>query len=182
MSEPPESTLGTTIRRLRQSRGLSLRDLAGLMGQFGCPLDYSQLSRIENGAGTHTDNLEGIAKCLDVQVPDLFTHTQPPARNAMNRDWIAQCVVTQHYRYSRHGDAERQNDGLSLSEVEEALATGRILEQYSDTGRGESCLVAGFANGGKPIHVVCGRMNDWMVVVTVYIPTPPKFKTPFERG
>jgi hypothetical protein len=42
--------------------------------------------------------------------------------------------------------------------------------------------VAGFTDGGKPVHVVCGRMDDWMVIVTVYVPTPPKFKNPYERG
>lgn len=100
----------------------------------------------------------------------------------MDLDWLRQCVTAQRYRYSRHGDRERQNDGLSLLEVEQALLTGRILEDYPDTGRGESCLVAGFTDGGTPIHVVCGRMADWMVVITVYVPTPPRFKTPFERG
>lgn len=100
----------------------------------------------------------------------------------MDQDWIAQCVTAQRYRFSRHGDRERQNDALSLLDVEQALRSGRILEQYPDTGRGESCLVVGFSDSGKPIHIVCGRMGDWMVVVTVYIPTPPKFKTPFERG
>ncbi|HYN77049.1 MAG TPA: DUF4258 domain-containing protein [Lamprocystis sp. (in: g-proteobacteria)] len=100
----------------------------------------------------------------------------------MELTWILDRVTAQRYRYSRHGDKERQNDRLSLLEVEEALLSGRILEQYPDTGRGESCLVAGFADDGKPVHIVCGRMDEWMIVVTVYVPTPPKFKTPFERG
>jgi len=69
-----------------------------------------------------------------------------------------------------------------LVEVEQGPLSGRVLERYPDTGRGVSCLVAGFSNGGKPVHVVCGRMGVWMVVVTVYIPKPPKSKTPFERG
>jgi len=64
----------------------------------------------------------------------------------------------------------------------EALLAGRILEQYEDTGRGESCLVVGFSDAGKPVHVVCGRMGDWMVIITVYIPSPPKFVTPFQRS
>ena len=64
----------------------------------------------------------------------------------------------------------------------EAVLSGRILEQYPDTGRGESCLVAGFSDDGKPVHIVCGRIDEWMIVFTVYVPTPPKFKTPFERG
>jgi hypothetical protein len=100
----------------------------------------------------------------------------------MRLEWILGCLRAQRYRYSRHGDRERQNDGLTLLEVEQAMLSGRVLEHYADTGRGESCLVAGFADNGKPVHVVCGIQGDWMVVVTVYIPTPPKFLTPFERG
>lgn len=83
---------------------------------------------------------------------------------------------------SEHGDQERQNDNLNLAEIEEALLTGRILEHYEDTGRGESCLVAGFTHLGKPIHLVCGARGDWLVIITIYIPGPPKFKTPYERG
>jgi len=71
---------------------------------------------------------------------------------------------------------------LSLNDVEQALLSGRILEQYADAGRGESCLVVGFSDTGKPVHVVCGRMDDWMVIITVYIPAPPKFVTPFQRS
>jgi hypothetical protein len=97
-------------------------------------------------------------------------------------EWIQSCIRSGDYLYSRHGDRERQADGLSLMEVEEALLGGRDLEHYADTGRGASCLVAGFTQAGKPIHAVCGIMGLRMVIVTVYIPTPPKFKNPFERG
>lgn len=97
-------------------------------------------------------------------------------------DWIKQCVVDERYRYSRHGDKERQNDNLSLLEIEQALLNGRIIEQYPDTGRGESCLLVGFTDAGAPVHVVCASMGDWLIIVTVYIPTPPKFKNPYERG
>jgi len=79
------------------------------------------------------------------------------------------------------GPRERQNDALTLAEVEQALLTSRILEEYPDAGRGESGLLAGFADSGKPIHAVCGRQGDWLVIVTVYIATPPRFITPFER-
>ena len=91
-------------------------------------------------------------------------------------------IITGGYFYSQHGDAERQNDNLSLLDVEESILNGRILEEYEDTGRGESCLLAGFANSGKPIHAVCGCNGNNLIIVTVYIPTPPKFKNPYERG
>lgn len=96
--------------------------------------------------------------------------------------WILERIRKDEYYFSKHGDQERQNDNLTIAEVEEALLGGRILEQYEDSGRGESCLVAGFTEAGKPIHIVCGRRGDWLVIITVYIPRPPKFKTPYERG
>jgi hypothetical protein len=97
-------------------------------------------------------------------------------------DWIKQAVLDNDYRYSRHGDQERQDDDLTLVQVKQALLNGRILEQYADTGRGLSCLVAGFTDDGIPIHAVCGSMGKTLVIITVYIPAPPKFKNPFERG
>ena len=96
--------------------------------------------------------------------------------------WIHSKVREGEYYFSRHGDQERQNDNLTVSEVEEALLTGRILEQYDDTGRGESCLVVGFTERGKPLHIVCGAIEDRVAIVTVYIPIPPTFNNPFERG
>lgn len=91
--------------------------------------------------------------------------------------------VREHeYYFSKHGDSARQNENLLITEIEEALLTGRILEKYKDTGRGESCLVAGFSNSGKPVHTICGKRGDHLVLITMYVPKPPKFKTPYERG
>ena len=100
----------------------------------------------------------------------------------MEINWVKEKVRQEEYFYSLHGDQERQNDNLLLAEVEEVLLNGRIIEEYQDTGRGVSCLVVGFTELGKPIHVVCGKSKDSLVIITVYIPSPPKFKTPYERG
>ncbi len=51
-------------------------------------------------------------------------------------EWIHECVRSGHYYFSRHGDDERENDNLTIAEVEKAILTGRILEEYEDTGRG----------------------------------------------
>jgi hypothetical protein len=66
-------------------------------------------------------------------------------------------------------------------QVEAALLNGEILEQYSDTGRGESCLIVGFADR-LPIHIICGWRGDKVAVITLYIPRPPKFVDPWTRG
>ncbi len=85
------------------------------------------------------------------------------------------------YIYSHHAEIERRAEALTFAQVEEALLNGRILEQYPDTGRGESCLVVGFAEG-IPIHAVCGWRGEKVVLITVYIPRPPKFIDPWTRG
>jgi hypothetical protein len=97
-------------------------------------------------------------------------------------EWIHKKIKSEEYDYSKHGDQERQNEILLITEIEDAILAGRILEEYEDTGRGESCLLVGFTQQGKPIHVICGSRGDRLVIITVYIPKPPKFKTPYERG
>lgn len=96
--------------------------------------------------------------------------------------WIKEKAGKGDWYISRHGDDERQKDGISIDEIETILRNGIILEQYADTGRGDSCLVGGFAMEGKPIHLVYGRRGGSLVVITVYVPKPPKFKSPWERG
>lgn len=100
----------------------------------------------------------------------------------MDIRWIKEKIANEDFILSLHGDKERQNDSLTISEIKEALLNGIIIEYYEDTGRGESCLVAGFTDYGKPIHIVCGQMFEKVVIITVYIPSPPKFKSIYQRG
>lgn len=90
-------------------------------------------------------------------------------------------VRLNRYAYSLHAELERKTEELTFAQIEQAILNGSILEQYPDTGRGESCLVVGLADR-VPIHVVCGWRGDRIVLVTVYIPRPPKFSDPWTRG
>jgi hypothetical protein len=99
----------------------------------------------------------------------------------MDIEEIKTKVRANEYIYSHHADLERRADDLTLAQVEDALLIGEILEQYPDTGRGESCLVVGFS-GETPIHAVCGWRGDKVVLITVYIPGPLHFVNPWTRG
>jgi hypothetical protein len=99
----------------------------------------------------------------------------------MDADEIQERVRANAYLYSQHADLERKADDLTIAQAEEALPICQVLERYPDTGRGESCLVAGFA-GAQPIHAVCGRRGDVLVLITVYVPRPPHFVDPWRRG
>lgn len=99
----------------------------------------------------------------------------------MNIADIQTRVRRNQYMYTFHAEIERRADELTFAQVEEALLNGEIIEAYLDTGRGESCLVVGFA-GNLPIHVVCGWRGEKIVLITVYIPRQPKFLDPWTRG
>ena len=73
----------------------------------------------------------------------------------MEIESIQEKIFAEEYVYTSHADIERKADDLTLMQVEEALLNGEILEQYSDTGRGESCLILGYSSN-LPIHIVCG--------------------------
>jgi hypothetical protein len=91
-------------------------------------------------------------------------------------------VESQAYQISIHADDERIADGLTLLQVETALMHCEIIEAYPDDPRGESCLALGFVHG-KAIHVVCGKNRaGHMVLITVYIPSMPKWKDPRNRN
>ena len=99
----------------------------------------------------------------------------------MNIEDIRVKVTAEEYVYSQHADIERRADDLTFAQIEEALLKGSVLEQYADSGRGESCLVVGFAKE-VPIHVVRGWRGERLAIIRVYIPRPPKFIDPWTRG
>ena len=100
----------------------------------------------------------------------------------MTDAWIRERVQRHEYLISQHAEIERRNDALSLSDIERVLLNGVTIEEYPDTGRGPSCLVCGSTND-RTVHVACGRNRySWLVIVTVYVPSMPKWKTPTERN
>lgn len=85
---------------------------------------------------------------------------------------IRRLVAEGRYEYSKHAERERQADMIRTSELEEALRTCEIIENYPDDRRGPSCLVLGFS-GQRPIHAVCCLKRDpeELFLITVYDPS-----------
>ena len=97
-------------------------------------------------------------------------------------EFIHREIEKQTYQISIHADDERLADGLKIDELELALTNCEIIEQYPEDPRGESCLALSFVVG-KPIHFVCGiNRAGHLVLITVYIPSMPKWKDPYTRN
>ena len=98
-------------------------------------------------------------------------------------DFIRTDITQQSYEISIHADDERLADGLTVLQLEVALSNCEVLERYPDDPRGESCLVLGFTREDTPIHTVCGRNPaGHLILITVYIPTMPKWREPRTRN
>lgn len=91
-------------------------------------------------------------------------------------------VRTGEYFMSQHAIRESAKDGLSDEDIEKAVLNGMILEDYPDDARGKSCLVCGPYGEDKYLHIIVGFKDNEMIVITVYIPEPPKWYTAFKRG
>lgn len=54
---------------------------------------------------------------------------------------------------------------------------GAIIEPYPDDPRGASCLILGYTSQNKPLHVVCGRLEeDEILIITAYEPDPREWE------
>lgn len=96
--------------------------------------------------------------------------------------WIQERACRNEFQLTEHAHKERQEENIETGEIREALMNCEMLESYPEDPRGLNCLVLGYS-GLRPIHVVCGRArNGWLLVITVYIPQPPKWVDPRTRG
>lgn len=99
----------------------------------------------------------------------------------MDIEDIKSSVKAGDFRLSLHAEIEAVNENLEIAQIVRSILNNQVLEEYPDTGRGESCLLVGFADS-IPIHAVCGFRANVVIVITVYIPGPPKFADPWTRS
>ena len=58
---------------------------------------------------------------------------------------------------------------VSPAEVRQVVETGAIVEDYPEDPRGRSCLMLALCQG-RPVHVVCSPKEDYLAIITAYIP------------
>ena len=82
---------------------------------------------------------------------------------------------------TQHAQQEMAEEEIMLGEVLQALANGQVLEDYPQHRRGACCLVGGWTQAGRPLHVVCTTARPVLIIITAYEPKPPKWVTPTQR-
>ena len=79
-----------------------------------------------------------------------------------------------------HTEKLRQRK-ISIATIEQAVIEGSIIESYPDDPRGPSCLVMGYGEERRPIHIVCANLQSPAVlIVTAYEPDPQEWEADWQ--
>lgn len=70
---------------------------------------------------------------------------------------------------------------IATTEVEAVVKTGEVIEDYPENARGHSCLMLGYGRDDRAIHVVCAPKDDYLAIITAYLPDPNQWTSDF-RG
>lgn len=105
----------------------------------------------------------------DLTTPQLILERiQNQARNAS-------------FRLTQHAQQEMVEEEITLDEVTQALLHGSIIEDYPQHRRGPCCLVSGFSDDRRPLHIVCTSAQPLLIIITVYEPKLPKWLNSLQR-
>jgi hypothetical protein len=89
---------------------------------------------------------------------------------------LRQKVLRGDYAVSfTHTEKLRQRQIRALDN-EQAVANGKIIEDYPDDPRGLSLLLFGMAKK-RPLHIICGNLDDdEILIVTAYEPNEEEWE------
>jgi hypothetical protein len=69
---------------------------------------------------------------------------------------------------------------ISTQEVRAVVTQGQLVETYPEDVRGHSCLLLGYGDNLRPIHVVCAPKTDYLAIITAYLPSPAKWEADWQ--
>jgi YgiT-type zinc finger domain-containing protein len=70
---------------------------------------------------------------------------------------------------------------ISSNEVETVVVNGELIEDYPQDPRGHSCLMLGFGDADRVVHVVCSPKDEYLAIITAYLPDPAQWSEDFRR-
>ena len=68
---------------------------------------------------------------------------------------------------------------ITPADVRKVIDVGEIIEDYPEDSQGHSCLVLGAAESDRPIHVVCSPKEEYLAIITAYVPSEEEWALGF---
>lgn len=81
-------------------------------------------------------------------------------------------ILRRQYEFSKHALDQSIIRHIAVAEVEEAIANqSEIIEDYPDDKYGPSCLILGFTQAERPLHLQCSYPSRPLIkIITLYQP------------
>ncbi|MFB3924346.1 MAG: DUF4258 domain-containing protein [Terriglobia bacterium] len=80
------------------------------------------------------------------------------------------------YEYALHAVDQCILKNISRREIEEAIASGEVIEDYPTDKYGPSCLIFGRTTLGRSLHIQCTHATRERVkIITAYEPDPAEW-------
>ncbi len=77
---------------------------------------------------------------------------------------------------SEHAKNRCRERGIKQKDVRNCIMTGEIIEQYPGDFPFPSCLVFGYSEDNRIIHVVISEEGESGRIITAYIPSTERFE------
>ena len=84
-------------------------------------------------------------------------------------------------RWTGHILVRLINRHIHQIDVENAILTGQIIEQYPDDYPLPSCLILGVSCKNIKLHVVCGTDGEELWMITAYYPDKKQWNQSFDK-
>lgn len=95
---------------------------------------------------------------------------------------IQEKIKQNDFELSKHAVDRSIIRNIRIAEIKEAIAQGKIIEEYPDDKYGASCLIAGFTKGDRPLHIQCSYPSRLLIkIITIYQPNPQRWNKNFTQ-
>ncbi len=88
----------------------------------------------------------------------------------LNINTIKQLIKDGKIRWTNHLVIRLLQRNITQHDIENALLSGEIIEQYEDDYPYPSCLVYGVNLNNEILHIVCGSNGKELWIITAYYP------------
>ena len=92
----------------------------------------------------------------------------------MNIRSIQNKIQQSNYQFSDHAVKQMIERSIDRYEVEDAICSGKIIEEYPDDKYSPSCLIYGKIKSGRDLHVQVSFIPK-VIIITTYEPDPEEW-------
>jgi hypothetical protein len=88
---------------------------------------------------------------------------------------LRQAIADKDYTLTLHASDRAARRAIRTHEIEEAVLTGEVIEDYPEDKYGPSCLISGYTEKKRPLHVQISYPPE-VKVITVYEPSSDEWQ------